>query len=255
MMVMHPLCSTVPSEPSTRRKRSKGTVGPLPRPPRSNSTAPAPPADVISVATGTKSVLVQTPSAASTARVTVKVVFGAASWMLTLTRASKSPFPALVGETMTRPVPCPVTAVRAFMAPVGPACAAGAAIKAAQAANRPTASERKPRIRIMPWAMLDRRNARWIDPESLLENSGGCWLGSGGLAGEAAGHDDDHGPVDIGLVVGGQPFVVPHGAPVTSDPRQGALHHPPAGQDLECMQVIGPFHDFLASGAAGSWPR
>jgi hypothetical protein len=38
---------------------------------------------VISVATGTKSVLVQTPSAASTARVTVKVVFGAASWMLT----------------------------------------------------------------------------------------------------------------------------------------------------------------------------
>src|SRR5215469_8371614 len=45
-MVMHPLCSTVPSEPSTRRYRSKGTVGPLPRPPRSNSTAPAPPADV-----------------------------------------------------------------------------------------------------------------------------------------------------------------------------------------------------------------
>src|SRR6266581_2604967 len=149
MMVMHPLCSTVPSEPSTRRKRSKGTVGPLPRPPRSNSTAPAPPADVVSIATGTKSVLVQTPSAASTARVTVKVVSGAASWMLTLTRASKSPFPALVGETMTRPVPCPVTAVRALMSPVGPACAAGAAIKAAQAANRPTASEQKPRIRIM----------------------------------------------------------------------------------------------------------
>src|SRR6266581_8189416 len=149
MMVMHPLCSTVPSEPITRSMRSKATVGPLPRPPRSNSTAPAPPAEVVSVATGTKSVLVQTPSAASTARVMVKVVFGAASWMLTLTRASKSPFPALVGETMTRPVPCPVTAVRALMAPVGSACAAGAAIIAAQATNRPTASPRNPDFRIM----------------------------------------------------------------------------------------------------------
>lgn len=38
--------------------------------------------------------------------------------------------------------------------------------------------------------------------------------GRAGCAGEAAGHDDDHGPVEVGLVVGGQPFVVADGAPV-----------------------------------------
>ena len=43
------------------------------------------------------------------------------------------------------------------------------------------------------------------------------WAG-GALAGEAAGHDDDHGPVDVGFVVGGQPLVVPDGAPVAGDP-------------------------------------
>jgi putative transposase len=39
--------------------------------------------------------------------------------------------------------------------------------------------------------------------KSLLENLGRGWLGGGVLAREAAGHDDDHGPVDVGLVVGG----------------------------------------------------
>src|SRR6266487_1074602 len=186
IMVMHPLCSTVPSEPSTRRRRSKGTVSPLPRPPRSNSTAPAPPADVVSVATGTKSVLVQTPSAASTARVMVKVVFGAASWMLTLTWASKSPCPSLVGETMTRPVPCPVTAVRALMAPVGPACAAGAAIMAAQAANRPTASPRNPDVRIMTSPTLsstDHRLSNCRRRTRSAEPGAGPWLPYPGRAG------------------------------------------------------------------------
>jgi len=65
--------------------------------------------------------------------------------------------------------------------------------------------------------------------ESLLENLGGCWLGSGGMACEPAGHDDDHGPVDIGLVVGGQPFVVADGPAVAGDPGQRPFHHPPAG--------------------------
>jgi len=55
--------------------------------------------------------------------------------------------------------------------------------------------------------------------KSLLENSGCGWLGGGGLAGEAAGHDDDHGPVDIGLVAGGQPLVVADGPAVAGDPR------------------------------------
>ena len=45
--------------------------------------------------------------------------------------------------------------------------------------------------------------------KSLLENS--CDSSSGGLAGEAACHHDDHGPVDIGLVVGREPFVLSRG--------------------------------------------
>jgi hypothetical protein len=49
----------------------------------------------------------------------------------------------------------------------------------------------------------------------------------------------DHGPVDVSLVVGGQSLVVADGAAVAGDPRHGALHDPPAGQDLEGVQVIG----------------
>ena len=47
--------------------------------------------------------------------------------------------------------------------------------------------------------------------KSLIENSGG--------PGEAAGHDHDHGPVDVGFVTGGHPFVVADGGPVAGDPR------------------------------------
>ena len=76
----------------------------------------------------------------------------------------------------------------------------------------------------------------------LLENS--CGLGlRWWRAGEAPGHDHDHGPVDVGFVVGGQPLVVADGAAVAGDPRQRPLDHPPAGQDLKGVQVIGPFHD------------
>jgi hypothetical protein len=114
IMTMHPLSRTVPSLPSTRRNRSKFRNGPV----RSNSTAPAPPADVVSVATVPKLVLVQTPSAgASTARVIVKVVFGAASWMLTLTWATKVSTLALVGETMTCPFPAPSRPSVGFVRP------------------------------------------------------------------------------------------------------------------------------------------
>src|SRR5690348_3293152 len=73
--------------------------------------------------------------------------------------------------------------------------------------------------------------------KSLLENSGCGWLGGAALAGEAAGHDDDHGPVDVGLVVGGQPLVIADGAAVAGDPGQRPLHDPPAGQYLEGVQV------------------
>ena len=59
------------------------------------------------------------------------------------------------------------------------------------------------------------------------------------MPGEAAAHGDDHGPVDDGLVVFGEAFVVADGAPAAGDPGQGALDDPPAGQDLEGVQVIG----------------
>jgi hypothetical protein len=72
-----------------------------------------------------------------------------------------------------------------------------------------------------------------------------------GLSGEAAGHDGDHGPVDVGLLVGGQPFVVPHGPPVAGDPGQGPLDDPTAGQDLEGVQVIGAPDDFESQ----LWPE
>src|ERR1022692_2412741 len=55
-------------------------------------------------------------------------------------------------------------------------------------------------------------------------------------------------------MVGREPFIVPDGAPVTGDPRQGPLHHPPAGQDLECVQVIGPLDDWEPQVQAGAGP-
>jgi len=98
--------------------KSKSSSGPV----RSNSTAPAPPAEVVSVATVPKLVLVQMPFAgASTARVTVKVVLGATLWMSTFTWATKLSTLALVGDTMTFPTAWPVTAVRSLWAPVGAA--------------------------------------------------------------------------------------------------------------------------------------
>src|SRR6266487_4805740 len=90
--------------------------------------------------------------------------------------------------------------------------------------------------------------------KSLLENSCGLWLCCGWLTGEAPGHDDDHRPVDVGFVVGGQPLIVSDGAPVAGDPRQRPLHYPPAGQDLEGVQVIGAFHDLQGQPQPGLGP-
>ena len=55
--------------------------------------------------------------------------------------------------------------------------------------------------------------------------------------------NDDHGPVDDGLVVFGQAFVVADGASAAGDPGDGPLDDPAAGQHLEGVQVIRPFHD------------
>ena len=43
--------------------------------------------------------------------------------------------------------------------------------------------------------------------------------------------------------MGGEAFVVAGAAPVAGDPGQSPLDHPPARQDGEGVQVIGPFDD------------
>lgn len=60
---------------------------------------------------------------------------------------------------------------------------------------------------------------------ACFENSGCGWLGGGAVAGEAAGHDDDHGPVDVGFVMGGQSLAVADDAAV-----------PGAGSRVACFQ-------------------
>src|SRR6185437_5477338 len=69
-----------------------------------------------------------------------------------------------------------------------------------------------------------------------------CFWTSAG-PGQAACHEDGHGPVDVGFVVGGQAFVVAGAAAVAGDPCQGALDHPAAGQHLEGVGALGPFDD------------
>jgi len=79
----------------------------------------------------------------------------------------------------------------------------------------------------------------------------GCWgrdVGSA-VAGDAASHDGDHGPVEVGLVAFGQAFVVADAPPVFHNPSRCAPDHPAAGQHLESVQVVGPLDDL--HGAAG----
>src|SRR5205809_6801121 len=75
---------------------------------------------------------------------------------------------------------------------------------------------------------------RYLEP---AWKSGDVRLGCLPLPGEAAAHGDDHGPVDDGLVVCGQPLVVAGGAAVAGDPGQGALDDPAAGPHLGGVQV------------------
>src|SRR5204863_9132087 len=53
------------------------------------------------------------------------------------------------------------------------------------------------------------------------------------VAGQASGHDDDHGPLDHGGVVLREAFVVAGGASTSVDPGQGALHDPSTWQHGE----------------------
>lgn len=69
------------------------------------------------------------------------------------------------------------------------------------------------------------------------ERLSACFSTSAGAC-ETAGHEGDHGPVDGGLVVGGQVFVVADAAAVAGDPGPGSPNHPAAGQDPEGVQVI-----------------
>jgi hypothetical protein len=50
---------------------------------------------------------------------------------------------------------------------------------------------------------------------------------------EAAGHDDDHGPLDHRGVVLGEAFIVADGASAPVDPGERSLDGPPAVQDDE----------------------
>jgi hypothetical protein len=80
----------------------------------------------------------------------------------------------------------------------------------------------------MPW-VLSKVNRKCLRACLKLGGAGLGWL----LApGEAAAHRDDHGPVDNGLVVFGEAFVVADGATAAGDPGQGPLDDPPAGQPL-----------------------
>nr|WP_285691818.1 hypothetical protein [Actinoplanes sp. NBRC 103695] len=64
------------------------------------------------------------------------------------------------------------------------------------------------------------------------------------VAGESAGHDDDHGPLDHRGVMLWQPFVIADGAPASVDPGERALDRPPAVRDHE-GGLPGEFRDDL----------
>ncbi len=49
------------------------------------------------------------------------------------------------------------------------------------------------------------------------------------MPGEAAGHDDDHGPLDPGGVMVGVAFVDAYGTTASVDPGEGPFDHPSAG--------------------------
>jgi hypothetical protein len=75
-------------------------------------------------------------------------------------------------------------------------------------------------------------------------------------SGEAAGHLEDGGEVDPGLVGFGEALVVAGAAAPAGDPGVGALDDPAPGQDLEAFLVFGLEDDLdgdaeLAGGPAG----
>jgi hypothetical protein len=78
----------------------------------------------------------------------------------------------------------------------------------------------------------------------------GGLLAGGLVAGESAGHDDDHGPLDHGGVVFGKAFVVAHGAPAAVDPGETPFDGPAAVLDDEA-DLVGEFADDLQSDTAG----
>jgi hypothetical protein len=61
-------------------------------------------------------------------------------------------------------------------------------------------------------------------------------MASAVVAGKSPGHDDDGGPVDHGLGVGGGALVVAGQAAVAHQPAEGALHDPAAAEYLEAVR-------------------
>src|SRR5450755_2744704 len=78
--------------------------------------------------------------------------------------------------------------------------------------------------------------ARWLTKNVLGKGSRGLdrlpWPAAWGRR-EPSGHESDHGPPDHGLGVLRQTLVVAVQAPAAHQTGQGALDHPPAGQDRD----------------------
>src|ERR1700730_9620362 len=116
--------------------------------------------------------------------------------------------------TATSGPPIDVTQIRAC--PAEPAAAGGAAFMAPVC---PLATGSMPPGLMGAWSS-ERPAMPWLRCV-FLDSLG---------AGEAAGHDGDHGPGDHGFVVAGEALVVAGATAGCGDPRQGALHHPAAGR-------------------------
>lgn len=59
-----------------------------------------------------------------------------------------------------------------------------------------------------------------------------------GRTGEAADHEGDEGPGDVGLAVGDEPLVIPHVSPGLHDSRDGPLDTPPLGDDGPSPRIL-----------------
>lgn len=84
----------------------------------------------------------------------------------------------------------------------------------------------------------------------------GSWdrVGSAVASGEAAGHEGDEGPLDVGFGVGHEAFVVPRVAAGPHRPRIRPFNHPALGQQDEALGVLGLGDDLDGDAQGGLGP-